>query len=65
MLVTRQPVLRRFWYAVMPMEKLTAGPQPFRLLGEDIVLWRKADGTPAAVRETALRACALLGLEPF
>ena len=28
MLVTRQPVLRRFWYPVMPLERLDAGPQP-------------------------------------
>ena len=27
MLVTQQPVLRRFWYAVMPMEKLDAEKQ--------------------------------------
>ena len=37
MLVTRQPVLRRFWYAVMPMARLDTGPQPFTLLGEAIV----------------------------
>jgi hypothetical protein len=29
MLVTRQKVLRRFWYAIMPMTQLDAGPQPF------------------------------------
>ena len=38
MLNTQQPVLRRFWYAVMPMAKLESGPQPFTLLGENIVL---------------------------
>lgn len=42
MLVTQQPVLRRFWYAIMPMHQLDAGPQPFTLLGEKIVLWKKA-----------------------
>jgi phenylpropionate dioxygenase-like ring-hydroxylating dioxygenase large terminal subunit len=46
MLVTRQPVLRRFWYPVMPLSRLAAGPQPFTLLGEKIVLWQRADGTP-------------------
>ena len=51
MLVTQQPVLRRFWYAVMPMDKLANGPQPFTLLGEPIVLWKKSDATPAAVRD--------------
>lgn len=38
MLVTQQAVLRRFWYALMPMSQLDAGPQPFTLLGEDLVL---------------------------
>ena len=48
MLVTQQPVLKRFWYPVMPMDMLTVGPQPFRLLGMDIVLWLDAEGLPAA-----------------
>ena len=60
MLVTQQPVLRRFWYAVMPMAKLEAGPQPFTLLGEDIVLWKQADGTPAAVRDRCCHRTAKL-----
>lgn len=60
MLVTQQPVLRRFWYAVMPMDKLARGPQPFTLLGEDIVLWQKADGTPAAVRDRCCHRTAKL-----
>ena len=50
MLVTRQPVLRRFWYAVMPLDRLDAGPQPFTLLGEKIVLWKGSDGAPVALR---------------
>ena len=60
MLVTKQPVLRRFWYAVMPMAKLDAGPQPFTLLGEDIVLWKQADGKPAAVRDRCCHRTAKL-----
>lgn len=60
MLVTRQPVLRRFWYAVMPMNALATGPRPFTLLGEDIVLWKKADGTPAAVRDRCCHRTAKL-----
>ncbi|HZY18258.1 MAG TPA: aromatic ring-hydroxylating dioxygenase subunit alpha [Ramlibacter sp.] len=60
MLVTKQPVLRRFWYAVMPLDRLDAGPQPFTLLGEDIVLWRQADGTPAAVRDRCCHRTAKL-----
>ncbi|VWX62327.1 Rieske (2Fe-2S) protein [Burkholderiales bacterium 8X] len=50
MWVTRQPVLRRFWYAVMPLVRLSAGPQRFTLLGEKLVLWLQPDGTPAARR---------------
>ncbi|MBX3585317.1 MAG: aromatic ring-hydroxylating dioxygenase subunit alpha [Ramlibacter sp.] len=60
MLVTQQPVLRRFWYAVMPMDKLDAGPQPFTLLGENIVLWKKADGMPAALRDRCCHRTAKL-----
>ena len=60
MLVTQQPVLRRFWYAVLPMDKLAAGPQPFTLLGENIVLWKKSDGTPAAVRDRCCHRTARL-----
>jgi phenylpropionate dioxygenase-like ring-hydroxylating dioxygenase large terminal subunit len=48
MLVTKQKVLRRFWYPVIPVERLADGPKPFTLLGEPIVLWRDADGRPAA-----------------
>ena len=60
MLVTQQPVLRRFWYAVMPMAQLEAGPQPFTLLGENIVLWKTADGTPAALRDRCCHRTAKL-----
>ena len=42
MLTTRQKVLRRFWYAVIPLGDLQSGPKPFRLLGEDIVLFLDA-----------------------
>lgn len=48
MLATKQKVLRRFWYPVMPVDDLASGPKPFTLLGENIVLWLDADGKPAA-----------------
>ena len=51
MLPTRQKILRRFWYAVMPMSKLGDGPKPFTLLGENIVLWRDANGQPVALQD--------------
>lgn len=60
MLVTRQPVLRRFWYPVMPLADLAGGPRPFTLLGEGIVLWLQADGTPAAVRDRCCHRTAKL-----
>jgi phenylpropionate dioxygenase-like ring-hydroxylating dioxygenase large terminal subunit len=48
MLATKQKILRRFWYPVMPLEDLETGPKPFTLLGENIVVWLTVDGTPAA-----------------
>ncbi len=60
MLVTRQPVLRKFWYALMPLSDLDSGPKPFTLLGEKIVVWRKADGSPAALRDRCCHRTAQL-----
>ena len=60
MLVTQQPVLRRFWYAAMPMAELAAGPKPFTLLGERVVLWRDADGKPAALQDRCCHRTAQL-----
>ncbi len=60
MLITRQPVLRRFWYALMPMSMLDDGPQAFKLLGEDLVLWKQADGTPVAMRDRCCHRTARL-----
>ena len=48
MLVTQQKVLRRFWYPVLPLDRLGDQPVPFTLLGEAIVLWRNEAGEPAA-----------------
>ncbi len=60
MLVTQQRVLRRFWHAVIPMSHLKDGPKPFTLLGERIVLWKDADGAPAAVRDRCCHRTARL-----
>lgn len=62
MLVTQQPIFRRFWYPVFPIEQLTEGPQPFVLLGESLVLWLDADGKPAAVRDRCCHRTAKLSL---
>lgn len=48
MILSQHPVLRRFWYMLTPAAALDDGPVAARLLGEDIVLWRGADGTPVA-----------------
>jgi len=49
MLVTRQKVLRRFWYPVMPSGLLADAPLPFTLLGTDLVLFRDATGKASAL----------------
>jgi phenylpropionate dioxygenase-like ring-hydroxylating dioxygenase large terminal subunit len=60
MLNTKQPVLRRFWYAIMPLAKLKDGPQPFTLLGEPIVLFLDAKGEPAALEDRCCHRTAKL-----
>jgi phenylpropionate dioxygenase-like ring-hydroxylating dioxygenase large terminal subunit len=61
MLVTQQPVLRRFWHAVMPMQQLQDGrPHAFTLLGENIVLFLGADGQPAALKDRCCHRTARL-----
>ena len=66
MLTTKQKVLRRFWYATMPVDELEDGPKPFTLLGETIVLFLDAKGEPAALRGPLLppHREALEGLVP-
>ena len=49
MLVTQHPVLRRFWYPVMPIVDLAEGPQAFQLLNQPLVLWLTETGQPAAL----------------
>jgi phenylpropionate dioxygenase-like ring-hydroxylating dioxygenase large terminal subunit len=52
MLVTKQPVLKRFWYPVMPIAQLSADqPQAFQLLGQKLALWLDTAGQPAAVAD--------------
>ena len=60
MLVTRQPLLRRFWHPVAPAAALDDKPMPFTLLGQDIVLWRTADGSPGALRDRCCHRTAKL-----
>jgi phenylpropionate dioxygenase-like ring-hydroxylating dioxygenase large terminal subunit len=49
MLVTQQPLLRRFWYPVIPECLLRDGPKPFTLLGRELVLWLDGSGEPVAM----------------
>jgi phenylpropionate dioxygenase-like ring-hydroxylating dioxygenase large terminal subunit len=60
MLTTRQPVFRKFWHACMPLSHLAAGPRPFKLLGEDIVLFLDEDGQPAALKDRCCHRTAKL-----
>jgi phenylpropionate dioxygenase-like ring-hydroxylating dioxygenase large terminal subunit len=60
MLITQQPVLRKFWHAVMPLSELTLGPKPFTLLGENIVLFLDAQGQPAALKDRCCHRTAKL-----
>ncbi|NHN28888.1 aromatic ring-hydroxylating dioxygenase subunit alpha [Paenibacillus agricola] len=48
MLQTKQKVLRSFYYPVMPIADLQDGPKPFKIMGENIVLWLDEEQKPAA-----------------
>ncbi len=51
MLVTKEPVFRKFWYPVIPISELSNEPKPFTLLQQPIVLWLDSKGKPAAVED--------------
>ena len=60
MLVTRQKVLRKFWYPVLREGDLDDGPVPFTLLGEKIVLWRDAGGEAVCIKDRCCHRTAQL-----
>lgn len=61
MRVTQQPVLKKFWYPVVPLAQLSAEtPYPFQLLGQRIVLWLDGDGNPVAVHDRCCHRSARL-----
>jgi len=60
MLVTKQPVLRRFWYPVIPVDQFGDGPKPFTLLGEALAVWVDADGKAHAVQDRCCHRSAKL-----
>jgi len=49
MLVTQQPILRKFWYPIIPESMLRDGPKPFTLLGRELVLWLDGAGNAVAM----------------
>jgi phenylpropionate dioxygenase-like ring-hydroxylating dioxygenase large terminal subunit len=51
MRIMQHPVFRRFWYPTLELGEFSAEPRAFTLLGENIVLWRQADGSPAALQD--------------
>ena len=62
MRVTAHPVFRRFWYPVIPLEHLRAGPQRFELLGQGLALFLDAAGRPAALEDRCCHRSARLSL---
>jgi phenylpropionate dioxygenase-like ring-hydroxylating dioxygenase large terminal subunit len=60
MLVMNHPVFRRFWYPVIPLENLRGGPQRFELLGQALVLFLDAHGSPAALEDRCCHRSARL-----
>jgi phenylpropionate dioxygenase-like ring-hydroxylating dioxygenase large terminal subunit len=62
MLVTKQPVFKRFWYPVIPLAELSGEPKPFVLLGQPIALWLDSEGKPAAVEDRCCHRTAKLSL---
>jgi phenylpropionate dioxygenase-like ring-hydroxylating dioxygenase large terminal subunit len=52
---------RKIWYAAMPVSELAAGPKPFTLLGEEMVLWM-ADGKVSALADHCCHRSARLSL---
>jgi phenylpropionate dioxygenase-like ring-hydroxylating dioxygenase large terminal subunit len=47
-LITQEPVFRRFWYPVAFASAVSPGPVARRLLGQDLVLWQSGAGIAAA-----------------
>ena len=60
MLVTQQKILRRFWYPIVPSDRLTDAPFPFTLLGANIVLFRDAAGHASALIDRCAHRTAAL-----
>lgn len=62
MIVSKQPVLRKFWHAVMKAADIQDKPVPFVLLGQKIVLWRGPTGEIACLQDRCCHRTAKLSL---
>ncbi|HHP7229408.1 MAG TPA: Rieske 2Fe-2S domain-containing protein [Xenococcaceae cyanobacterium] len=62
MLVTKEPVFRKFWYPVIPISELANEPKSFELLEQPLVLWLDTKGNPAAVEDRCCHRTAKLSL---
>lgn len=62
MLVTKQPVLQRFWYPILKAADVGAEPKPFTLLRKNIVVWRTPDGSLACLQDRCCHRTAKLSL---
>ena len=61
MLTSQQKVFRKFWHATVPLSSLQGEtPQPFTLLGENIVLFLDEQGQPAALKDRCCHRTAKL-----
>jgi phenylpropionate dioxygenase-like ring-hydroxylating dioxygenase large terminal subunit len=65
MQIMQHPVFRQFWYPTLAATDLQSGPKPFTLLGENIVLWRQGDGTPAALEDRCPHRRARLSVDSY
>ncbi|MDH7798758.1 MULTISPECIES: aromatic ring-hydroxylating dioxygenase subunit alpha [unclassified Beijerinckia] len=60
MLVTKQNVFRKFWYATVAVESLKDGPKPFVLLGEKLVIFLDAQGKTGCLEDRCCHRTAKL-----
>ena len=60
MLTTAQRTLRKSWYATIRTDALQDGPKPFRLMGEDLVLFLDGEGQPTALADRCCHRTAKL-----
>jgi phenylpropionate dioxygenase-like ring-hydroxylating dioxygenase large terminal subunit len=54
--------LREYWYPIIESKRVTSGPVPVRVLGEDLVLFRGKQGTVAALADRCPHRGARLSL---